>query len=225
MALDFDGVDDVVDHGDIAAIDGTAALTVLLPVYVDALELTGGIITKDSGAEVTFGFCLGTNAANNNVLIYTAVSLGTRAQSTGGEVSTGAWNYWGFIYNGAGVANADRLKLYKDGVELALSFTGTIPATLNSTAATLKTGREVNVNANFFDCKIGTVKVWTAVLTLAELIQEAQTIRLHRTSGLVLWSPYDDGTSARDYSGNGNHGTVTGALQAAGPPVSYGGSP
>lgn len=220
MALDLDGVDDKVDHGDIAAIDGVANFTIMFDINWAAQEATASWTSKIVATSGADGF--DTQEAATNAIRWMIGSGGWNTYGTSGNILVAGWQHMAFFFDGAGAANADRAKVYRNAVNQALSFTGSIPATIGANTQPLLIGGGGREGA-FADAVFANVKAWTASLTLAEIYQEMQTIRPQRTTNLILWSPYLDGTSARDYSGAGNHGTVTGALQAAGPPVSYGG--
>ncbi|HAM56723.1 MAG TPA: hypothetical protein DCQ64_15530 [Candidatus Rokubacteria bacterium] len=224
MALSFDGVDDKVDFGDINAIDGSSLLTVCVwykptaasdaaviwgkvaSVGGDAADLVLWHGVGDGSVGADFAFVMGTTAPKGRVA---------------GIFSAGVWVHLAIVYDGGGAANADRLKLYVNGVAQTVTFSGTIPASIGSSADTVTIGTD-GANAWDLDGVLAHLKVWTAALTAAEVAQEMESARPARTANLVQWSPLDDGVSAKDYSGSGNHGTVTGAVQIAGPPVSYG---
>lgn len=213
-------MDDVAEHGDIAGIDSGAALTGMCWVNLDAIVDRDGVLNKGLlGSTTSFYMRV---AVTTNAIRVAFGGAQTPGGLTGNILTTGVWAHWAFVYDGGGVANADRLKIYFNGTDQSLTFAGTIPATMNDSGTGLvRVGRD-SEEQNTVDGKIALVKVWTAVLTAAEVFQELNSYRPTRTANLVLWSPYDDGTSARDYSGAGNHGTVTGALQFEGPPVGFG---
>lgn len=220
MALNLDGTDDQIDHGDCNnLVDGAAALTFMCWIFPLVGTTRRGIMSKftDTTTRTEFSMDISTDAELGFLAsgaIFGRTAAATLVNNTLAHVA--------FVYNGAGAANADRCKIYKDGAEITpLTFTGTIPATLSSPSGGVIIGRAADAGS-FFDATISHVKMWNAALTLAELKQEKESYHPVRTSNLILWAPYDDGTSARDYSGRGNHGTVTGAVQAAGPPISYG---
>ena len=218
MALDFDGADDRVDHGDIAAIDGAAALSVAFWVYLQTSE-NGTELVGKGGA----GFTIRESTSSVDDMAASFPDAATQGRTTGSIFPAGSWQHWIMVFDGAGVGNAARLQLYKDGVNQTLTFDGTIPATIGDAGtAQLQVGVNQGLNAFYADAIIAHLKIWTAALTAAEAAQEMNSYLPARTANLILWSPYDDGTNARDYSGNGNHGTVTGALAAGGPPVGHG---
>lgn len=219
MALDFDGVDDISDHGDINALDGATLLATSFWFYLDVAPPTNaGLWSKGE----TFGVGFTSGIADDKLGAHGALAGGQRWYS-GVDRPTGVWTHVAVTYNGGGAADADRLKLAVDGVELALTFGAAVPASLASNATTVKTGKN-DTNNVFCDAKIAHLKVWAggSAMTLAQLEQERFSYRPVRTANLILWCPYDDGVQANDYSGQRNHGTVTGALQSAGPPISYG---
>jgi len=221
-ALDFDGADDKVSFGDIAAIDGATALTVCewyTPTNASAIGLLCGKAAAPGSPIFLFTHGDWAIGAENSI------TVGFVSTSPKGKVATvfsaGALIHCGFVYDGGGAANADRLKILLNAVDQTVSFTGTVPTALGSGTDPVTVGATGNDSADL-DGWLAHLKIWTAALTAAEVAQEMNSYRPVRTANLVVWSPLDDGVSARDYSGNGNHGTVTGAVQIAGPPVSYG---
>lgn len=218
MALDVDGTDDRVDHGDIAAIDGAAALSVAFWIFYQTSENAAEIVGKGAA-----GFTIRESDSTADGMAMSMPDGATQGYTAAATFPTGSWQHWVWVFNGAGVGNAGRMQAYKDGASIGLTYVGTIPATVGDAGtAQLQVGVNQGLNAFYIDAIIAHVKIWTAALTAGEAAQEMNSYRPVRMANLILWAPYDDGTSARDYSGNGNHGTVTGAVQIAGPPVSYG---
>lgn len=221
MALSVDGVDDDIDHGDVAGLDGAAALSGMFWVWIDDIRANAGFVGKGTGAATTFE--MRTNSADGSRYQVSVQAGQTQEASVvAGTLVAEVWMHLAFVYDGGQTGNSGRLRLYVDGSERAVTFTGTIPATLGNTGGeTLRVG--VSDDSGIFsDCRIAHPRLWTAALAFPEILQEVQSYRASRRASLVLDSPYDDGVRANDYSGRGNHGVVTGALQVSGPPVSYG---
>lgn len=217
MALDFDAVDDQVSHGDANAMDGIANLTFTAWINPDTNPDTGRLVISAKTADNPTH--LAGSYTNSN-------SLSSRLNADGishtdaNTITLTVWQHVAMEYDGAR-ATASRILYYINGILVTSNHTGNgHPATLPSNAANWTIG---GAGGQYWDGRIALVKAWTASLTAAEIVQEMNSFRPVRMANLVLWSPYDDGTNARDYSGNENHGVVTGALQAPGPPVSYGG--
>lgn len=218
-ALDFDGVNDEVNHGDLGnRFDNATALTWMVWLYWDIIAAGGdGFLGKDA-------LIPGYSPAGTPTQMAAGQAGVWEKTTTDGGLSTGVWIHWAWRYDGS-LAADDRLLIYRNGVPQTMA--GTNPGiTIGDFGAV---GFRVGVNAvigSFVDCKIAHLRVWDAALTPAQIAQEVDSYRpVNRTENLILWAPYDEATpSARDYSGRDNHGTVTGGpVYTPGPPISYGG--
>ena len=221
MALDFDGVDDQVDHGDIAGIDSGSALSVAYWLFYDTLATADNHIGKTQ-AGVNFSFISGSNAATNTTWDL-QIPAGT-ITAVEGMFETGVWHHYGFTYDGA-VATTQKIQAYRDGVLISTASYAAHTTSMPDTGANgvIVAGNGGDASRAFPDAKIANVKLWTAALTAAEITQETHSHRPVRTADLRLWAPYESRTAdPTDYSGAGNHGTITGALVTDGPPVGGG---
>lgn len=216
MALDFDGTDDLVDHGDINALDSATLATICWWQRPDTAVAADGILGK--GTTSFSPMARHNGAAATGIQIYIAAVDSVRASA----FTDGQWDHHAIVYDGGGAANADRLKYYRNGVQETLTYNGAIAASLpDNGAVVFQVGGKTDWGG-FADMKVAHLKIWNAALSADEVAQEVWRYRPHRTAGLLLWAPYDDGTKAVDYSGSGNNGTVTGALAADGPYVGGG---
>lgn len=222
MALDFDGIDDVIAHGDISDLRTPTEITVSFWFNENALELNNGCVSKRTAA--TNGWGVQSVSVSDDMGMF----FGTAVQQNFGRIPNsivaGQWAHFAFVYDGSQATNATRLKGYLNGAVQTLSFTNTIPAVPVTSTANVLIGRSFDGAGGVFTAgKFAHIKVWTAVLTDAEIQNEYLSRRPRHSAGLVLWVPLDD-PSGTDYSGNGNHGTVTEAvLAASSAPLSYGG--
>lgn len=219
MGLLYDGVDDVVTHGAMSAIDVAAAVTWSWWLFGDGSQSNRTIMRRFAAADTGFRFV--PTSLNKMQLVFGAAAGSNIGETGVDSMVPNTWQHWWVVYDGAGATNADRLKAWITGVPQTLGFTNTIPDTALATAAgaSFLTG---NASTPLLG-SLAHLRIWLAARpSAAEAIQEAASYHPVRTENLLLWAPYDDGTAARDYSGNGHHGVVTGALQASGPPISYG---
>ena len=225
MALSFDGTNDKVDFGDIATVDGDK-LTVCLwytPTNTNALGLLWGKVAAVGGDanDLRLQHDDGAGGSGSGISWIHGTTSPRAVVATG--VFTGGTTYHvALVYDGS-LAAANRVVIYLDGVAQTLTITGTIPTTIVGSADTVTIGAAGDDTLDLAGT-LSHLKVYDEALTQAEVLQEMNAQRVFRTADLYQWSPLDDGTSARDYSGSGNHGTVTGATQTAGPPVTYGGA-
>lgn len=189
--------------------------------FVDAVPTAETAYLAKVVAATPYVFLFGPTTTNT-VTVLLGAAGGNSGSTPASSQTNGVWEHWAFVYDGNGAANADRLKIYKAGVNQSLTFVGTIPASAADGGTEPIYAARDSRGSVFLNGRLAFIKLWTVALTAAEVAQEVFSYRAVRTADLVLAAPYDDGTNANDYSGARNHGTVVGALQSAGPPVSYG---
>ena len=189
-------------------------MTMMLWYNTDTVTGDQDIAVKMSGTTHAISLVQDTN----DVKVYHG--NGTITGVTAGAVlAVGVWVHLACVYDGAGAANADRQKIYINGINQTLTFGGTVPATLGdaSTAVFTLMGNSTG-GLGFGNGKVELFKVWVgAALTAGAVVQEMNSYHWVRSRPTIL-HPLVDGRDARDYSGNGNHGTLTGATTASGPP-------
>lgn len=169
---DFDGSNDLINFGDINGVDGTATFTVNFWANIDALKDWQSIFEKrlDANNRIYCGFSGPTAGDNNDVLFLVGESGSGHGYSTANVVGTGSWNMWTFVFNGGGAANADKIKVFKNGSELTLTYGGTIPAATDDNSADVIVGKN-NENTVWFDGKLDELSVWSRNLSTAEIVE------------------------------------------------------
>ncbi|ETR66444.1 MAG: hypothetical protein OMM_12786, partial [Candidatus Magnetoglobus multicellularis str. Araruama] len=169
-ALEFDGSSNVVNLGDVSAFNGLSQLTVEAWVKFDSHTRLATILCKRESHTDKFQFGLDDNA-------YTGfwVQIGSEGTMGYGEtasnvVNTGVWYHVAAVFDGSQVADADRLKLYIDGVLQSLAYTGTLPTTTDtSNTYPLIIGAE-NTSASVpFDGQMDELRIWTVARTESEI--------------------------------------------------------
>lgn len=214
MALSFDGVNDKVTHGRMTVLESLATFSIAWWVSVQPSSTSECLASKDSCVR------LRRINATGNAQFHPA---GTDAIFANGPLYDAvAWFHAVWVFNGAGGTDAQKIQLYKNGIPVTLSFTGTIPTTLGAGTGNMVVSA-TTAGTEFQNYPKAHIKMWSAALTAAEAYQEMETARPQRMTNLILWSPYDDALLARDYSQTGNDGTTTDCTQVAGPYISYGG--
>ena len=68
------------------------------------------------------------------------------------------------VYDGDGDANTDRLKLYKDGSEISMTYSGTIPSATDSNASNFYVGAYFTTTLNFAG-EIDDLRIYTRALS------------------------------------------------------------
>jgi hypothetical protein len=148
------------------------------------------------------------------------------------NLTNNQWAHISMVYDGQGATNADKLKLYKNGIQVNGTFTGTIPSFFGHTGVGTTLGRRLTsgVGQNYYGGSLDDVRIYDRALTTGEVellyISGQVTANASQNAvmknGLVgVWS--FDGpdvnpatNTAYDRSGNGNNGTITGATPTIG---------
>jgi len=204
-ALQGDGVADhvVLTAGDFTALDSAANLS--LTVW----ESGGGNFAEAFGSAGGGSRRIALLRASGNV--HAVVENGTNSYGSCTDATSGP-NVWTMTYNGGGTANADRLKLYRNGVEVTLSFTGTIPAT---TASNVSSGIAYLGRANVYSANLEWCHaIHSDTLTPAEVlaIYESGTYPTGNLEALYPCSNITDTGIVPDVSSNGRHGVINGTI-------------
>lgn len=88
---------------------------------------------------------------------------------------TAIWVHIVGVFDGAGASNADRNKVYVNGVQKTCNFSGTIPTSLFQSTANLKINSINNTSSG--TGKIGQVKIWGRALTATEVRNEYRSTK------------------------------------------------
>ncbi len=210
LSLGLNNNNNYMDHGDITAVSSAATLTLMYWMWrANPAVSTCGI------EKLPMSFF----EMSGDTLVTKQVSSWTLSTSVY-TVPNATWTHHAFVFDGA-LADADRVKLYSNATLLALTGS-TAGTTLPDT-----TGNGLQVGQSNVWGYAAHLRMWSVALTQAEILLEMHRYWAARKTTLVLDAPYDDQIAARDYSVNGNHGTLGTApgapTQQHGPPVSYGG--
>jgi hypothetical protein len=159
------------DCGAMPALNGTPHFTLATWVKFSTLRNYGFLFDKEpSSAEsvalLEGGFVAGDG--NNKDLKLATSHRGPAFGLSGDILTTETWLHVAMWYDGTQTGNANRLKLYVNGVEKPLTFTGTIPATLADGLADVLIGR--NASGNPLDATLDEYFVATASLS-AEFVK------------------------------------------------------
>lgn len=203
-----------ISCGDITALHSITQMSVFAWVNTSSLAAQQAILTKwqhqtqDSFAIelLTTGFIKVTigNAVND--------AGGNTGTATNLALSTNTWYRVGFVYDGTQSTNAGKLTIYVNGVAASVTFTGTIPSSLNSGTAAVIVGEFSGSLTRFFSGKMDDVQIWNYALSSTEVAYDFAKKDgwqvVDDSSYQKLWMPFD--LDYLDKSGNANNGTLTG---------------
>lgn len=163
----------------------------------------------------------GDTASGDVILIVRRSTQDLLALSTGGAITTNAWQFVAGTFDANGT-NTDQHIYVGTLSALATEVGGYTMQRVGSGSLVSNAGHDqfIGNDENLTHAMIGAmawVGIWNRVLSLGEI--RAQQFRPHVTSGCVLFLPLRGFATEVDLSGNGNHGTVTGTTISAHVPL------
>ena len=166
-SLDFDGVGDYVNCGVISALQSASQFTM-------SCWLNSSNVTKRQGVLKWFSTTtnwieLSITPTSELQMVIANGGTATRGVSASSIVLNDTWYNVAIIYNGSGATNADRLKIYLNGTDLPLTFTGTIPATTGTQNLNTFLIGERYINADYFVGNIDEVSIFDSAISIGDV--------------------------------------------------------
>lgn len=170
--ITMDGTGDFVNIGDITILDSATKMTWGARIKVDSATRSNTIVARWPSANGDKQFIFNVTATGGLQAFFATDAAGGFAQGNQiGVISADTWYDVMLVLDGSGAANADRLKLYLDGVVLTLTFTNTIPASLQTVADDVLIGSTEDASIDALDGDIQDVVFWSDVaLTAAQAL-------------------------------------------------------
>ena len=218
-ALDFDGVNDDISISNSDSINITGdALTIAGYINTDGSSAWQGICYKDYGNNK--GFQLFVDKTGDPNIAFGIHTGGFYRLFSNEVIENNKWYFVVATYDGVNQS------IYLNGVfDNSQAATGNIT---DSSAENLYIGRNTG-GSERFNGEMSGFKIFNTALTAAQVADLYNNPELVVPTGvdntaLKLWLPMQEGagTTAYDGSGNGNHGTISGATytHGIGAPVS-----
>jgi hypothetical protein len=168
QALNFDGVDDVIAAGDIAATDGASQLTASAWVYSSVLAAGAPAVTKWTNSNNNWALYTSESGDGGSNDISFTVDGTNDGYTTGNIHKAGVWEHWVGVFDGTQTGDSARLKIYFNGEAQSLTFNGTIPATTNSNSAAVSIGIDPDPFTKWTGL-IDDVRIYTRALSADEV--------------------------------------------------------
>jgi hypothetical protein len=180
---DFNGTDDCVDTT--MDLSNATSFDLTFRCYRGSSGITTSCMQSDDNSNRA-GILWFTD---NNV--YAIISNVTSSFGSISFNQTG-WFTLRMVYDGSGVTDADKIKLYIDNIQQSLSYTGVIPSSLDNIV------NKFNIGCGF----AGNVLFTTGLISYVSVSKDG--------GAASQYYPQGHGDYEYDVSGNGNHGTWSG---------------
>lgn len=151
----FDGVNDYLRNTTFGALNAKTGATAFVVFKTDNTS-ANHIALCDSARNVQAQVYAGS--------VYAYATAGNSGRFASSSLSFAIWNS---VYDGTQSDNASRLRLYYNGVQRALTFSGTVPSVLGSGAG-YEVGRPYGSNLAYWDGDIAEVVVYARALSDTE---------------------------------------------------------
>ena len=205
----YDGMDDYIELGSLSHLQNATEYSISSWLKSPLTSTSQAIYSWFDGADGYLQLLL---VDDGSFYVYNYRTSNAYGLSATGLVSADTWYNATVIFDGSGVTNSDRLKLYINGVLVSLTFTGTQPTqTGTMLSSTMKLGSnsgaawfvEGNIDeVSIFDSAISIGDVWDGSGLPTDLnLLSTPPINYYRfETGM--------GTTAIDSGSGGNDGTL-----------------
>ena len=211
MSRNFGGTDDLIT----CPVDDTYLKengAVSAVIWVKATTLANTLFRRTDGASGNVAFLY---AATGRLRYFIGGATGFERQTADSTAVAGRWQAIAITHDGS--TTAANCHIYLDLVEPSYGTTtnGNLPN--NNSTASLTIGNNAALTSDFSG-KLAYLQIWNRVISFNEIVQAtyypgsiSRSLRVFLLGG---------GSPEPDYSGNGNHGTVTGAtVSTDNPPI------
>lgn len=207
--LVFDGSGDYVTIPAVSALSAVSSFSMSMFLTADSLAPGAAkyLYNRLVDANNVISVYVGTTGSLRVTINNGSSSYGSIALS--GLLTIGRPHHVGVVYDGSGSTNADKLKIYFDGVLQTLTFSGTLPATTPTLGTTNHRISEASTNA--WAGIIADFRIYSSALTAANILALSQGVDF--STGCVRRYKLIDGvgTTVTDYGTDAQNGTITGA--------------
>lgn len=169
-----------IDNGFSMLFDGVSGNRFLLDnlnsVFNNVSAFTIGFWANFSGSQVNDGTIFTNRVDNNNriaiyryspALLYFHVNVSGSKNGHTAAPALNTWTHIAMVFDGSGSTNAERLKVYYNGVEQTLTYGGTIPATTGTYSTSYLGGRGDGTNE--YTGYLDEVGIWSLALSESTL--------------------------------------------------------
>lgn len=223
--IDLDGTNDYVSVGNVATFDGLTQMSISMWFSTDVITPRFCLFSNWKHQTQDVWAIAQNSAADNELRFFIGSSLtddgSNRAQTTDFNFLPNTWHHLVAIYDGTQGTNTNRIKIYRDTTAVGLSFTGTIPTSMQTGSGSVTFGNfdpSGSLN-NPFNGSLSDVRVYNDVLTTDEisyLYSAGASGTSPGSANLIGWWKMNEGSGLTIAdSVNGNTGTAQNTTEGA----------
>ncbi|QQG47496.1 MAG: DUF2341 domain-containing protein [Candidatus Woesebacteria bacterium] len=176
--LNFDTTTDNVSAGDVAFVDSLTGFATSFWINPQTLAVNQSIISKNNTSQKSFAIV--TDAVTSSeIRVHIAATLAeadntTYCTTSGLGLTTSTWQHITVVYDGTQATAANRVKVYKNGIPITCTMTGTFPTSMTSgSTSNLKLGDDDSATYSSLLMYLDEVKIYNAALTQNQVNIEA----------------------------------------------------
>jgi hypothetical protein len=186
-SLKLDGTDDYVSLGDFAISENATQSAWAMWVKPGTLSTSDCLWCKFNSGTTSTAWGIETGSSDSSVirgyLSSSTTDLSTYGETPSGMLTNSTWSHVVMVYDSLQATNATRLKIYVNGVQRTLSFSGTIPIRSMDSTVNARIGSTSDGSAGrFFNGQIDDVMYFNYAPTAAQ-------VKSLYNSGAVRWGP------------------------------------
>lgn len=219
-ALNFDGMDDLVDVGDISVLNGVSQYTIEAWVKFERFTEWDTVYVKRVANEDRAALLQVYDDSG-----HIAITVDDGYFYTESPLTVNRWYHTAVVYDGTQTNSVNRLNLFIDGSPVALvALYGPdrVPATTSTTASRFVLGAEYSgtepIDSDseviaFFKGWIDELRIWNLPRTQAQIQADMARELTGSESGLEIYYNFSDGTPCGDNTSLTALGDAAGAAQ------------
>jgi hypothetical protein len=208
QALAFDGIDDDVVISDAPTLSASSSFTVEAWIFVEADDTVAHTVVSKGASDATCNYALDVvgHASDNTfkVTLGYATDSGEKTLETGYDGAKGEWVHIAAVVD---TASGGMHALYINGSsEASASSLGFSSIVTNSDDVHIGGGDTPFAGA------LDEIRLWSSARASGDIAAEYSSVLSGDETGLVGFWRLDEGSgsTAHDFSGSGNHGTLSG---------------
>ncbi|MCC7245683.1 MAG: HYR domain-containing protein, partial [Saprospiraceae bacterium] len=218
--LNFDGDNDYVNSGDVTDLNNATQFTIEMMVNSAKRDVYRTLFSKRTTETLAIQLQFNVVAGFNKLTFLIGDGTSSVRAVSQNDFPLNTWTHVAVVYDASGATNADKIKMYWNGVLKPLIFIGAVavsdpyavpPSTGNNTAPVLLGAENTSpTDITAFQGAMNDVRIWNRALSVAE-ISSMQNSCVNTTSGLILNYLMDEVLGSNTASNNAS-ASYTGAL-------------